>query len=416
MKLKYVLVAFVALAVTALAVKLTGFHMDISVLGQYLYDGSFGNCQKLNLAVGVAVATKQNLKIRKADLKEIKLDKEMYKHANEENLSFSEYVEKKELEAGFDPKESDAGKLSPIERQFLSAGIDINSGRVMLEDFFRTPNSKILVPAYISDQIQLGMNYDAGELRVEDLYATKEIVTGANIDQIALDFTKENAKMKKSVEGSRLTKSTIKTKEGSVKLQKFGTDIEISYEAQRRVRVNILSILLQRIGYNMSQDMAQLGLKVAIEGDGNTGSEAPASTTVTTTPKYSDLLDILIKQKPKGHKWTHFVLSKQTLLDMLADETNFKALQSLNLQEEFVKTGEIRNFFNILWRTHDAMTNWDWFTYEKDSMMVYYEEKNSSIIEVDKVINQQFNETAISVYAGFGKLFDQACHLKSKHA
>ncbi|MCE9501283.1 MAG: phage capsid protein, partial [Leptospira sp.] len=299
---------------------------------------------------------------------------------------------------------------------FLASGIDLRSGRAILEDFFRTPNSKILVPAWISEQLELGMNWDAGELRLEDLCASKEFITGGSIDAIALDFSGEKAKMKKTVEGGVLSKTKIYTKEKTVKLEKFGTEIEFTYEAKRRVKQNLVSIALQRIGYNMSRDMSQLALKVAVEGDGNTGSAASTDTTVSSTQKYSDLLTLLISNKPTGYNWTHLVLNKAELLKILTDSTNFAPLQTLNISEDFVKTGKVMNFFNILWRTHEGMEDGNWFAYDKSSNLVCYEEKNSSMIEVDKVINQQFDQTAISVYTGFSKLMNQASFLKTKHS
>ncbi|MCE9499872.1 MAG: hypothetical protein K8R21_05160, partial [Leptospira sp.] len=119
--LKFSALVVIAIVAGLLLSNQLGFHVDVSVLGKFLFDGLFGHSDGLRIAAPIAAATltKTKLRIKKSDIKEIKLDADMYKTAKNEELSFSEFIEKAELAAGFDPGESDAGKLSPLERQFL---------------------------------------------------------------------------------------------------------------------------------------------------------------------------------------------------------------------------------------------------------------------------------------------------------
>jgi len=222
---------------------------------------------------------KERIPIRKADLKKVKLDDGIYKLANERELSVEELIVELEVEAGFDIDSQIAAFLDPIQRQLAAEGI-ILTGSSKFEDFFKTPTSKILAPAFISREIAIGMRLGRNVVTLADLTATSQRIPSHAIEQIALDTDGTDDEMKRIGEGTEMPVATIKTKERPQKMKKVGRRIQATYESIRRTNIDTISLLLRRIGFRMGRQMAQEGLRVMIEGDGNTGSEAKETSTV----------------------------------------------------------------------------------------------------------------------------------------
>ncbi|EMO79194.1 hypothetical protein LEP1GSC126_2880 [Leptospira kirschneri str. 200801774] len=391
-------------------------EIEIGTLGYFLENGEFTIKGGVCLALTGLVTPNRgsNLQFRKKEIKELKIDKGIYQEASKSKLSVDEYLLKQEIAAGFEfNQSSDVCKIDPLERQLLSMGLNPFSSATLVEDFFSTKNSnsKILFPAWIEKQIVLGMNLGKYDLIVDDLKAASKIITGKSIDQIGLDFDVEDVDMVKVLEGANFSTATIGTKEKPGKMSKVGRKFLFSYEAVRQVSIDMLSIFLQRVGFRMSRQMAQEGLRVMIEGDGNTGSAAKVWETETTTFKYKDLLSLILEKFEDGHQVSHVVLNKKMLMKILSDETNFKPFQTLNLSEKLVSSGDILPFFNCTWKVHPSMPDDMVLAYEKNSCLAYYEEKDSSILDYDKIIDQQFVRTVVSLNFGFSKLFSEASHL-----
>lgn len=399
---------FALILITALVLC---FYVQEITVGMTAMSGNLD----MNLAIPAILSTPGTLTIKKSDLKKFDLEKEMHKEATNQGLNFEDYLLKKEAKEGIELS-ADAARLTAVDRQLMAHGINPYSSSTLVEDFYKTPDSKILVPAFISQQIYLGMGLGKMDLSVEDLKASSQRIPTTAIEQIGLDFQKEDVKMKKVTEGAKLPTATITTKEKPGSMKKVGRQIKFTYEAVRRVNIDIVKIYFQRMGFIMGRQMAQEGLRVLIDGDGNNGSASPTSETATTTYKYADLIDLLYGKFTDGHEASHVVLSKEMFLKLLTDETNFKPFQSVNLSENFVKTGQVQSFFGLNWKTHSEIPNNNILAFEKSTCLAYYEEAKSAIAESDKIIDQQFERSTVSLNFGFSKLFQAASHLQTKKA
>ncbi|EKR65820.1 hypothetical protein LEP1GSC036_2588 [Leptospira weilii str. 2006001853] len=360
---------------------------------------------------------KRKLRFKKSEIKELSLEKGMYQQldTNKCAVPLSKIIEQMEEKAGFDPfdQKSDVGLMNPVERQLLINGVDVFNSATLIEDFFKTNNTKILFPAFISDQIYLGMGLGQMELSVEDLKATSQKISSTAIEKIGIDFEKEDVDVATVGEGGNFPGAKIALKTGSVSMKKVGRKMIISYEAARRVNIDILKIYLQRIGYRLGQQMAQEGLRVLMDGDGTPGSAAPISYTKANEWKYADIIRLIYGQFKKGQTATTVVLNNEFLLDVLTDEINFKQFQSLNIAEKFITSGEIQGFFGRAWKTSEFVPDKTMIAFDKTSCLSYFEEAKSSLIETDKIIDKQLEQTVISLNFGFTKLFQAACHQKT---
>jgi hypothetical protein len=344
-------------------------------------------------------------------LKKLALELGLWQEAKNKRITFTEVLAKLEADSGYTP-EGEYAKYDAYERQLAAHGIKINDRASLVEHFFATTDSRILFPEFIDRQIRLGLELGRLDLRLEDTYSVSQTVTEPTVTPVALDFSKEDVKPKRVAEGGVFPRMKAALKDKSIRLKKVGRQLDMSYEVLRRMQVLEAGMIFQRFGYQMSREMTREALAVIKDGDGNVGSAASTSDAGGTWT-YADLLDCIFRFTD-GHQATHIVLNPAFLQAILSDDTNFKQLQSVNLLESFVKTGMVQNFFGLNWRTHADLTNETILIYERDTTLKYYEERGSAIQETDRIINQQIQGTVVSLNYGFAKMFDGACHYKTK--
>lgn len=348
----------------------------------------------------------------KKDLPDIQLDAGMYSQARQLGMSMTDYLAQLESDKGYEPK-GDAAELDAFERQLAKHDIS-PQGASLVQDFFKTSTSAVLFPEYVQRQVSLGMLWGKREVSIEDLIAATDTLVGTDVTRIpGLDFSAEKAKASKVSEGSRFPVATIKFKDKTVQLGKVGVAFQSSYEAIRRVKLPIINIMLQRIGYNIKNQITELALKVMKDGDGSAGSAATTSTTTTTTWTYADYVDAIMSAAD-GHEYSHICLAKAFMQKMLTDATNFPQFQSRSILEAFLKTGDLTDFLGVKWRTHAKADDNTILSWEQSSSLISYEEAGANLVETDKFINKQMHESVISKMIGFGKPFEACAGYKTK--
>ncbi|TGM88501.1 hypothetical protein [Leptospira licerasiae] len=343
------------------------------------------------------------------------LDAGAYKDAKSEGLSMSEFMEKEELDAGYDP-ETPAGKdLSAFERQLMANDIRIGQANFAVEDFIKASNqSKYLFPEFVNQNIYIGMNMGQLQVKLEDTYSVKTRVSQGAVVSTAFDISGSDLKAKrKTKEDGQFPKAVIATKSKPLKTNKVGLEIDFTYEVLKRMQILKAQNVFQVFGWKLSQQITQRALQVIKDGDGNDNTAAPTSQTSTTTFKYADVVNMLLSAD-QGVEFTHAVVNKTFLEKMLTDETNFKQFQSMNLLEGYVKTGQVLNFFGVNWKTHPEIADDVILAWNKDVTLELFEDSSGQLVESDRFIREQIEGTVISYEFEFGKLFSASCHYKTK--
>ncbi|KXZ28676.1 phage capsid protein [Leptospira santarosai] len=380
--------------------------IEVTTVGYFLEDGDFASKSGVLFALtGMVLPSHTKFRYKESELKKINVEKEIYKEARKLEQNIEDFLVQLEVNNNYSVDgSSELSKIGAVERQLMANGLNPFSQATLIEDFFKTNNSKVLFPAWITKQIYMGMKAGKYELNVEDLKASSQKIPSTSIDQIGLNFDEEDVDLANSSEGSSFPVATMKTKELPSKMGKVGRKFLISYEASRRVNIDIASIFFQRIGYRMAKQMAQKGLKVMIEGDGNPGTASKIIKTEGLTYTDADVIKLLIRDFEDGVEPSNVVLNKDMLTRILTDKTNFEKFQSVNLSEKLIANGEILPYLGCTWKTHNAMPDDQILAYDKGSCLAYYEEQNSSIVEYEKIIDAQFEKSVISLYYGFTKL------------
>lgn len=96
--------------------------------------------------------------------------------------------------------------------------------------------------------------------------------------------TTTQLRMVRVPEGAEIPRTKIATRQQVVYLQKYGRAIESTYEALRRVPIDMVAILIARIALQAEEDKVGTIADVIINGDGNSGTAAQNVNLTTLDP------------------------------------------------------------------------------------------------------------------------------------
>jgi hypothetical protein len=350
--------------------------------------------------------------LNKKELPSIDLDAGHYVEAKRLGMSYTDYLAKLERDKGYEPVGA-AAELDAFERQLAAHDIIVRGNASLVDAFYATKQSSVLFPEYISRQVSLGMTWGKWAVALEDVIAATDTLTGTAVAQIpALDFDKEKTKASKVAEGASFPTATITFKDRSIKLGKVGVKFGATYEVLRRMKLPVLNIFLQRIGYQIKKQKTELALLVLKDGDGNAGSAA-ATSNAGGTWTYAQYVKFVLSAE-EGHEFTHVCMNGSFLQDMLTDTTNFPQFQSRGILERFLETGELVDFLGVKWTTHGKMDSETMMAWEKFTSLIAYSEAGANLVETEKVIGQQLENSVISEMIAYGKSFNGTASYKTK--
>lgn len=204
---------------------------------------------------------------------DIALKFDLYKEARREKLTLSQFLEKNDPSSAYGPNE----KLDAFDRQLKRFDIRVRSNDKLgiyadtVDKFYLTEESKVLFPEFISRVAREAM---VNESILPWLIAITTPIEGTTYEPYYVDDQPTKQSKKRVTEAAELPRCKITGRSTSVKLYKYGRAIEASYEAIRRMRVDMLALHVRRIGAQASLDKATEALSVIVSGDGNANTAA----------------------------------------------------------------------------------------------------------------------------------------------
>ena len=206
---------------------------------------------------------------------EVKLEKGMY---GEGGKSFAQVLE------GLDPSENYKGTAfegtDAFQRQLKRFDIKARgAGSDAVEKFFRTSESAVLFPEYVSRSVRQGMEE---ENVLPAITATVTKFDGLDYRSIYSVPTKDDKSLRHVEEGARIPQTEVKVRDNLVKLHKRGRMLVASYEAVRFQKLDLFSVMLRQIGSQIMRMHLEDAIAVIKDGDGN--SNAAAKFAVGTSP------------------------------------------------------------------------------------------------------------------------------------
>ncbi len=326
----------------------------------------------------------------------LKLEKGMYR---QEGMNFTQVLE------SLDPSENYRGTAlegtDAFQRQLKRFGILAKGpGSSPVEKFFRTMDSAVLFPEYISRTVRQGM--EENDI-LPSLVATTTNIDAMDYRAIYSDAGEDDQKMVELQEGTVIPETQIKTKDHLITLRKRGRMLVASYEAIRFQKLDLFGVMLRQIGANIQKMQMEDALDVLVEGDGNDNGCAYYHVGSTEIPGTSGMIgyDQLLEF------WSKF--DPFTLNTMLCNTTTMKMLLKIpELQNpvaglNFQGTGAIGTPLGA--KLHRTSLLGKGLLLGLDNRYALEQIRCGDVlVEYDKLIDRQLERAAITTISGFGKI------------
>lgn len=335
----------------------------------------------------------------------IKLEKGMY---GEAGRSFTQTLERE------DPSEHYKGTplegLDAYQRQLKRFDIKVKGmGSDPVEKFFRTSESAVLFPEYISRAVRQGM--DEANL-LPALVATVTRIDGLDYRSLTSNPGKDGKELRNVEEGAAIPQTEVKTQENLVKLRKRGRMLVASYEAIRFQKLDLFSVTLRQIGAYINRMLLEDAIGVLESGDGNANAAqtfkvgtAPIGGTAGTL-SYSDLVDFWAQFDP--YEMNTLLVSGDVMLKLLKLSEFQNPLTGLNFQG----TGKLTAPLGANLLRTSAMGTGKLIGLDKNYALEMVQAGDITV-EYDKLIDRQLERAAITSICGFAKLYQGASKILS---
>ena len=336
----------------------------------------------------------------------MKLEREMYNEARRRGISFRDLLEEIEPTQERDAKGNITG-LDAYQRQLKEHGIKTaGPNSSLLEKFFATTASAVLFPHYVETQVLQGMQ-DTSIL--PSILATTTRINTHTYDAVRMTDAAADRQLREVGEGTMLPTTTLSTSDESIRLRKYGRLLAATYEALRLQKLNVIGVFLQRLGAQIGVDESNEALRVIIAGDGNTGTSLTDSDSdVSGTLDYDEMVKLWLAFG-SGYE-CNTIIAYDTYIQKVLNMDEFKDPMA---GFKFQATGQLVNPLGarlVRWADTDGFKDGsgndvsDWVIGIDRRYCLEQIVEQDVTIEVDRLINRQFERTAITKWSGFKKL------------
>ena len=332
-----------------------------------------------------------------ADFDNIKLEKGLYASGN-----FTKALE------SIDPSENYKGTslegLDAYQRQLKRFGIKVGgAGSDVVDKFFKTSDSAVLFPEYISRAVRQGL--EQADI-LPGIVASTTVFDGLDYRSITSLPTDEEKELKIVKEGAFIPETSIRTKENLVKLRKRGRTLVASYEAIRFQRLDLFTVTLRQIGAYIARTLLKDAIEVIENGDGNNNPADVFSVANSGTITYADLVNFWNEFDPYE---LNTIVAEPAIMAEILNMSQFRdAAAGLN----FHGTGKEITPLGAKLLKSPAVASGTLIGLDKNSALEMIK-TGDVMTEYDKLIDRQLERAVISCTAGFAKIFDGASKVLS---
>lgn len=255
--------------------------------------------------------------------------------------------------------------------------------------------------------------FQAIQLQLADLVSFQTGIDGDGyrVAKINADQTGERLRYSRVAERAELPVYVIELSKQTIFVYKYGGRVNTSYEALRRMRIDKLALLLQRMAYEEQQRLLDEALEVGLNGDGNANAAldtaGPAAYTAQKLDEwaldvaYNDQLSFNMAAanlvETKAVSALRYPGADEVLTpDMVAMYANQgRALPDGTPLKLAPKTSLLAGL--------DVILAWD-----RARALEQVVENGSQIEETQRFITNQTQDWTMSINTGFAKPFDNA--------
>jgi hypothetical protein len=348
------------------------------------------------------------------------LSTDLYRQAHSQDMTLSMFLE------SLNPA-PEGSNLDAFERLMKEAGIltrnipekNIFSSKV--EAFYRTEENKILFPEYIARTlVQAMVQYPVFQYLVAARTMIDSNVYKAGYLDLDDAKNKKATEMRRVTEAAELPTAKLKLGETAINIYKYGRAIEASYEALRRMSLEVFNIHLQEIGVQAADNKIAEILTIVKDGDGNNNAatqykakdlDSSFSAALTRTA----WIKFLLKFYPRNCNTV--VSDEDGLIQIL--EVLYPASSTAAKMDELLAKGlsvavelpqNLVTNVTLLYSPHVEKIGGKHALYglNRESAIEEIVEVGSTINEVDKFIKNQTELMTVSENSGFRKILKRS--------
>ena len=332
-----------------------------------------------------------------ANYDNIRLEKGLYSAGN-----FTKALE------SLDPTENYKGTslegLDAYQRQLKRFGIKVGgSGSDVVDKFFKTSDSAVLFPEYVSRAVRQGL--EQADI-LPGIVASTTVIDGMDYRSITSVPTEDEKELKIVKEGAFIPETNIRSKENLVKLKKRGRSLVASYEAIRFQRLDLFTVTLRQVGSYIARTLLKDAIEVIVNGDGADNAAEIIGCKTPGTLTYADLVDFWNGFDP--YELNTIVAEPEVMATMLNMEQFRDAAAGLN----FHGKGDMITPLGAKLLKSAAVGEGTLIGLDKTAALEMVK-AGEVMTEYDKLIDRQLERAVISCTAGFAKIFDGASKVLS---
>ena len=324
----------------------------------------------------------------------IKLEKDMY---NVCNKSFTDVLE--ELDPSEQYRGTELENLDAYQRQLKRFGIKVSGPNCdNVEKFFLNPLSAVLFPEFINRAIEKGIYYYNNVL--PSVIATKSTVDTLDYRTITSNMETATFSGNEVRESEYLPEICIETNSNLISLKKHGRLITSTYEALRFQNLDVIAVLLRKMGSDIVNEQLKDAITVM-----QTGTTPQAVSSLS----YDSLLTLWSALKPYNMNVmiTRYDVAKRILA--------LNEMKDAQAGLDFQGTG--RNITPLgaklicsPWVNANTIIGLD------KNCALQMIQSGKVTLDYNKLIDKQIEKAGISVRAGFAKIFAGAIKIISLSA
>lgn len=279
-------------------------------------------------------------------------------------------------------------------------GIDLE--KIQVDRFFQSdPNAKWLFPDIVREAVLTGLTRKPvyPKLIVRD-----ESVAGTAYDVPFVNENPDEEELRTVGEGAAIPESEILYGDRIVRLDKKGRGIVASYEAVRRMSVDMLRVHLRRMGERLGRNLDARLAEVLVDGDNSGTTAAPTLNTATSGAwVYEDIVKGFLELTLGQYFTPTHMIANSDLVENILSMTEFKDAALF----DFAKSGNLPTPLGVSLvpladQPDDKLTILD------ANYAVQKLTEQDLLVESDKLINQQWDRTFITVVTDFAVVYEKA--------
>lgn len=292
--------------------------------------------------------------------------------------------------------------LDAYQRQLKRFDIRVGgAGSDCVEKFFQTSDSAALFPEYVTRAVRQGM--ERADL-LRDIVATVTKINSMDYRTITSDPLPRDKELLPVAEGAEIPRTVVRTQENLVRLHKRGRMLVASYEALRFQKLDLFTVTLRQIGAHIARAQLEDAVAVLQNGDGN-GNPAPV-TEVAGALSYKNVVNLWSALQP--YELNTILGSTGAVEDVLS----LKEFQDSAAGLSFQGTGKLATPLGAKLLHVPSLPGSRLIGLDKNCALEMVQ-AGDVVTDSDKLIDRQLERAAISVIAGFAKIFPGVCRAVS---